>query len=1101
MSNSNFASIGDALSSLHTRPGIILGPDATRADGDLGRLVLGALRTCKIEFTESSLSDADCRSLIDKVRASFPQKSVLLEAEVREAIRKISPALDIEHLSRAGWSACISLTEDLIFENALRTHLDSVAGSRSLTLVDRPGVNPPTRTIPIYKLIGNVQATDPESQVALSEAELLIRQQDWRALLQSVPDFVQEAPIFVIGTSNCVPLTREVLSALLAMPKPRPNRLFFFKNDSTLSDPTVAALSKRFETRIVDASLRDLCTQLAVQRTGGVSRKPPTSDLSPSRFKDLLSQYEEIVTHVSAAADAMPLTGIDLPTLLDGLFRPGAQNWKPFQENLDIRRDVTGDVVASVENLLAAAGKDNLQIQLVRGEAGVGKTTLLKRASIELARSGVIVLWCKRTTGGTSARIFKALATDLSDWTRAHHIADARFVVVCDDPWALRIDPVDLMACFARFAVSLVLVFSVRNSDFAIGEATTGLNGIEPNREIEIPFDLVPSEIAQLAPLLVRIGAAKDNDAAEREVARIPSKHAKDILCSLWYLIPETRMQLEESLRDEYCRLGNVAETVGSLAQVTRSRSGSVAHAAYEFVTVTSNLNIGLPLEVLVRALEVNYSDWLDVAGQGRPLWGLLYDLEDTANETLVYFTRNEVVTRVLLDLVNGGVGHAGEFRVLKRLLAACRAGAIVYRNFALDILIRGRKRLADVFSYSQGLELFELVRDSLPHEDRLLEHHLGIWMQDVGRDDDTAYRQFEHALQTGIYPGSEREVPREFIHTSMAASLIKLIRAGKQDPEGGAAQVREHLRQAGNPRFFNSHTSHVSATLLFDLAKLDPEGMESDGAMKNIAEAFQEIEKARQVVGSRARYLSKNRANVEMMADLEKRVLASIADVSKLSQAAIDLFSRTRSQAGFEVCARRMLVEASQTGKGKDFNVVSEYIKACFREIDKALARPSIELLVVKVDLIVRWRVHAFQSVEWAELRDVLKEILNNDRYRDDIIKMFYLGVAHFHCGETTDANVLFATIRRWQPIAYGAREPRCCFVDAMGNPRRFQGAYRKDFQQWYFDVQELDVSVPSRGTPSYGAGAVAHAYLGFALNGPLALEHRPDKADYLLR
>jgi hypothetical protein len=74
-------------------------------------------------------------------------------------------------------------------------------------------------------------------------------------------------------------------------------------------------------------------------------------------------------------------------------------------------------------------------------------------------------------------------------------------------------------------------------------------------------------------------------------------------------------------------------------------------------------------------------------------------------------------------------------------------------------------------------------------------------------------------------------------------------------------------------------------------------------------------------------------------------------------------------------------------------------------------------------------------------------------------------------------------ATAER-EPVAFGAREPRCYLLDNEGHPRRFQGTYKKEFQQWHFNVPELDVSVPPPGTPSYGTGAVAHAYLGLVLS-----------------
>jgi hypothetical protein len=1099
MTKPKSVSIEEALNSLHRRPGIVLGPDATRAPGDLARVLVTAIKTCKIGGAISALQDSDCRSLIDKLKLEFPAQIELLDAEFRDGIRKIPPSLDINHLAKAGWSACVSLAEDMSFEIALRTHLDSVPGTRTLTIIDRLGIDPPQRTISVYKLLGNVQAADVESRLALSEADLLMRQQDWRLLLQSFPDFVQEAPVFLIGVTSCVSLTRQVLSALSTMPKPRPTKLFFLQNEGALSDPTIASLCDRFETMVIDGSLRDLCEQIAALKAPDVSSEKTVAK-TQSSIEQLVRKHSGIVSFVPNEVLPSQSTGIDMPALMDGLFRPASQNWQPFQEKLDIRRAVTDELLASLAALQGRATPGYPRSFLVRGEAGVGKTTLLKRIAVELAQKGVIALWCSRTAGGSWLRAFKSLAGDLIEWTKGQENKNLQFAVVCDDPWALRIDAGDLISCFDRFPASLIFIFSVRNSDNVTGGTGNALSAVIPDDGLEVPFELVDKEMSQLGAMLVRIGASKDIASAELEVKRIPSHHAKDILCSLWYMVPETRTQLAESLRDEYCRLGSIKDAVSSMAESAVSHSGSIAHSAYEFVTVTSNLNIGLPVEVLVHALGVNYDEWLATVGHGRPLWGLLYDVVDERDETILYFTRNEVVTRVLLELVNGGVGHAGEMRILKRLLSACHLGSLVYRTFVLDVLVRGRKKLADVLTYEQGMELFDIARESLPFEDRVIEHHKGIWMQDVGHKDEEAYRQFEHALVTEIYPGADRDAPKEHIHTSMAASIVKLIRAGKQDPEGGAAQVREHLRQAASSRFYNTYTSHVSASLLFDLANLDPAGIDSESAFANLVEAFQEIEKARQIIGARGHFDAKNRINFEMMADLEKRILASIPLTNTLKTLAQQMFDRTRNQAGFEVCARRLLVEASQDSKGKDFNEVNKYISECVDAINKAQAVMGVELLVIKIDLIIRWRIQSFASVQWEEFRNDLAQVVKNNRYRDDVIKTFYLGVAHFHCGETTEANAIFAMLRRWQPVAYGAREPRCYLLDNDGHPRRFQGTYKKEYQQWHFNVPELDVSVPSYGVPSYGAGAVAHAYIGFALNGPLALEHRPDRADYLL-
>jgi hypothetical protein len=829
--------------------------------------------------------------------------------------------------------------------------------------------------------------------------------------------------------------------------------------------------------------------------------KPQTTTLSFSvkesqpDLAQLIHKYSSIVTLVPNEISLQQSTGIDLPALIDGLFRPASLNWQPFQENLDIRRAVTDDILNSLAAIQDQAIPGNPRLLFIRGEAGVGKTTLLKRVAIEVAQKGMITLWCERTTGGNWLRAFKSLASDLSEWLKKKDHLKPKFIVICDDPWALRINAGDLISCFDQLNASIVFIFSVRNSDHAVDDLNSLPSNFIPDVDLEVPYEMVEAEISQLSSMLVRIGAAKDKDSAVQEIQRIPSRHAKDILCSLWYLVPETRTQLSESLRDEYCRLGSARDVINNIAENALSQHGLVAHSAYEFVTVTSNLNIGLPVEVLVHALGVNYSEWLDIIGRGRPLWGLLYDVADERTDTFLYYTRNEVVTKVLLDLVNGGVGHAGEMRILKRLLSSCRPGSLVYRTFVLDVLVRNRKKLAEVLSYEQGIELFDIARETLPYGDRVIEHHKGIWMRSTGHDDKNAYLQFEHALNTEVYPGTDRDAPKEHIYTSMAASLVKLIREGKQNAEDGAVQAREHLRQATRPRFFDPYTSHVSASLFFDLANIHPLGIESADAFANLVEAFQEIEKARQIIGSRGQLIHKNKKYFELMFDLEKRILNSIPDISKLKILAKEMFANAHNQAGYEVCARRLFAEASQTSKGKDFNDVNVYLNECITEIKAANSLPSDGFLVIRTDLIIRWRIQSFASLDWQQFRDDLAQIVKSSRYRDDVIKNFYLAVAFYHCAETTEANAIFATLRRWHPSAFGAREPRCYLLDKEGNPRRFQGKFKKDYQSWYFSIEELDISVPSYGTPSYGDGSVAHAYIGFSLNGPLALEHCPDK------
>lgn len=1087
-------SLEAALVSLTRRPGVLIGPDVTCAPGTISSVLSGSVRVIAPEQLNMLEQGQHFRPAIDALATQLQDRLPRLTDEIQARIRDLKASLDLPYLAKAGWSACISLTDDVLFESALRNYFDTIPSSLSATIIDGPSLMPPERTIPIYKLLGNLNNRDPACTLAMSESELLVRQQMWPRMLRTFPDYLREGPLFVLGAASVAPLVRSILGTFLGLGRPNVSKLVFLKDDPTLRDATVLALCSQFDTSVVDASLRDLCTAIAElkpQRTYVHTEAPKAS----SKLDQLLGKHEAIVSLVPSSIDESTRNALHLPALIDGLFRPAAIDWHPFLMGLDLRRTITDKLKPSIVASLAESLNGRLRPVVARGEAGIGKTILLKRTAVELAADGSTVLWCRRSTGPGWTRNFRALANDLAEHFKSAP-KHSGVVIFCDDPWALRMDASELMGCFDRFPGRIAFVFALRNSDFFSWEHSTLPLGSGTTSDYEIPYELDDQEWKDLGVMLQKIGAVKDQAEADREMSLVPRRNALDILCSLWYLIPETRSQLADSLRDEYCRLGNVRESVANTAQEIAADSDT-ARQAYEFVTVTSNLDIGLPTEVLVRALGINYGDWLDMIVDGKPLWGLLYDEQDSESGNTVFRTRNEIVTRVLLDLVNGGVGHVGEYRVLRDLLRACDGGSAIYRNFVMEVLVRNRNQLQKVLSYDQGMDLFDIARSALAHDDRLLEHHKGIWIGDVGRDTIAAYSQLEKALRTEVYPSAERDAPLEHIHTSMASTIVKMIKAGQQDRTIGFQLVRDHLRQASSSTYFNAHTAHVSGNLLFELSQQNGRSASDEIAMASISDALQEIERAFQLIGARAKNSFRHEKSIAMLSDLQHKIIRSILDLTSMKALAQKMFNETKSQVGFEVVARRLLVEASEGDKGHAYNGVSEYIAQCSTQVQAQGTHLSAELIVIRVDLVIRWRIQRFLSVNWQDFTNDVRLALENLRYRDDAIKRFYYAVGLFHLKHVTEANAIFASLRRLQ-LSAGPREIRCYYLSDAGDAQRMQGIVERKHNYSYMFVTELQLSVPMRSpTAGGGSGSVVHAYIAFALNGPTAVLDKPGPSD----
>ena len=125
-------SLRDVLDSLARRPGIAIGPVVTCSTGILSDIISNAIKKVLGSIPGSLNISSDLRSAIDALAEAFPDKVQAVEREIKEGIRHIRPPLDLPYLAKAGWSACISLTDDVLFESALRTHADSLPTSKRL---------------------------------------------------------------------------------------------------------------------------------------------------------------------------------------------------------------------------------------------------------------------------------------------------------------------------------------------------------------------------------------------------------------------------------------------------------------------------------------------------------------------------------------------------------------------------------------------------------------------------------------------------------------------------------------------------------------------------------------------------------------------------------------------------------------------------------------------------------------------------------------------------------------------------------------------------------------------------------------------------------
>ncbi|MFN7571678.1 MAG: hypothetical protein ACK5TK_09530 [Betaproteobacteria bacterium] len=1035
-------------------------------------------------------STADFAVLLDQL-ADFDTKSYeRFRQEAETYLREIKPSFLVEKLARVSWSVVFSLSLDLQFEAAVRAHLSSKPTSRKPTVITAPSVlGNPALQLPLFKLLGSSVEVSEGSRVALSKSERLIKRSEWSRLVNGSIDYLRDSALVFFGVAEQKSLVQDLVSTLYSGHAPYPGLLLFFEGDDTGRDSVIDRIVKDHgtirhvcgtEQQLLEAMLSPAGSQQGLKLELNLEQK----DGDWTKFKGLV--------HVVSGEKPTYQLGNRRQEVLEGLFRPNGMRWDCFRFDLDLARSQSTDLLQALQ-VLYKVPERRPKFLVFRGEAGVGKTVVAKRLATDLARMGNLVLWVKKTNGELF-HLYRELAKDLRSFATRN--PNSGVFMVWDDPWAIGVAPVEFAAALDSEGVDITIVIVMRNSDKASARGASRLPPVD--EEIELAYELTPSEEAELPHFLLKVGAARDLADARGLLVGASGRSAKDILCRLWYLLPDTREQLEKSLSDEYFRLENVDRLIGTLAESAEA-SGATARRAYEAVAVASGLGIGVPTEVLVNAIRINYSDWVAICSGGRPLWGLLYPVEHQEDDQFWYFTRNEVVTQILLKQINGGVGHAAEVRVLRQLVEACSGTSPAYRDFLIELLIRNKDKLRKVVSPREGRDLYELALKTFPVPDRALLHHFAKWVADEEQDNKEAYEILQRALDTPDYPYASHEERREFIHTSMAAVIVQRVKRDEQDRESGLVAVKRHLREASTPAFFNLYTVHVQVNALIRLQQGD-----DPVSMDCFVEACRALERAQQLAGTQGRRQLRYREALDLLENQKKDLASTMAPFAKLREEALRKFDESGDQLHTEAAALKGLIEASLVDKGSAYNGVFQFLRQCQEHVLKKRQSLSIGLRQTRIDLIVRWRLqHEIGEVDWNLFLGDVRVVREAPARRDDVLLLFYEGVACFHLRLAAEAQAAFHRLRTMDIPGSLVGQPRVYLRSKSGHPEQIQGVLIKGGARARVRLSEYGYDAPlyKDRMPANGQnGALVHCYLSFSLQGPLAEFQAHDSSDFLL-
>ncbi len=1062
-------------------PGLILGPLQSLSSGSYLELQNHIVDQCGgtgqsfFELGSKAISAGKSEEEIRKLAHDFIAK------------QQRNPSINA--IAKTRWNAVVSFCIDTNFETKFRSEMDRPSRNRTVIVLDDFSRPIPPRGIPVFKALGSLYRED----FPVTTAGFVRQRSQWRRIVPCFAEHVRASPVVCLGMLGLEEILLDFFGEMLADRSTAPSHVIFLADDPLSNNRSIAELLRgRTNMATVNGSLSDVLKEVSAASQSGYGAMLQFNDDATDPLV-VFSSHEDVVCTVNR--QIMSTCGADdRLLLLDLLFAPNSARWDPFVFGYDFPRERNRQLLERIKSTATDSG-DCLCV--LHGSAATGKTTLLKRIALDLVKNNWLVFWQRTSFLPDPSRQLRALFEDIKKLARERFSGLVFFI---DDPTSAGNYTAELVMAAANAAqIRITIVVGIRTIEWL----TTKNNGDYLSKSTiieELHDQFTDSEWLDLPLYLSKIGAFSSKEEAQSKMRSNGNSRAtaRDILSMLYYLLPQTRGSISSSVRSEYFRLGDMSG-LRSIVIGAQQHTTEMLRDAYEMVAASDLYRTPLPVEVLVSALGVDYGPWIDASKPGGPAWGILY-YDDTLDGSTYYRTRNAVITDLLIQTINGSLSNrSGEVRLLLKLLRACkdRTGPI-YREYCVRLLVPITR--LDRLDYLDGLSLFDAAIDSLPFQDRTLLHHKALWIKNKGRDSVLAESVLKEALRAPSYPYTEREELSEHIQTSLAATILDSIDAGKTSLEEGSQRVFDCLAKARNGSSVNAKAVHVNANLAIrHVLQLK----DSPGIDKFLAAcgAVSEVDRALMVLENPAGSNRSNFDDVRALNEVRDKLFMSISDIESLEAAAEESFARYRTQEGYVLAAQKYLGLAKTANKGTQYKKGFDYCVRIRNKVGEQGLAVSSRLAEIQLQIYYQWMIVRLQSssfansrIDWVLVEQMCREVLQDSEIARAPIYKYIFAVAIAHQGHWDKANQVFTQLRQFGISSEMLWKPRGLIQNDDGGPRQFQGVVRQGADRKLIKIEEISQEFYcDRQSAWVRDNELTHCYLQLAFGGATALSEMP--------
>jgi len=751
-----------------------------------------------------------------------------VQAAVAELLRAFDPSDFHKLIPTFRWRALVTTNVDLIVERAYsaatKVHQQPVVflkNNQQFDLEMKKSVD----GVPFLKLHGCIDhISDTEIPLVLSNEQLLQWQLHRKRLFNFFANLGYEHYLIFCGYAFT---DFHIRTILFDLTDPAINRPQYALVDPSLADAELRYWNKNRVTplkatfadflKALDGSISAIARAIPRRLAGGTTSLSRFYRISnPTESQGLQEFLDQDVYHIRSG---MPV-GAQEP---QAFYRGYDSGWGAINQNLDAQRNVTDSVLADAVLASEDERSSKVDLFLISGPAGNGKTICLKRCAWEAAhRYDQLVLYLRE--GGS----LRAQALD-----EIYRLTDKRLFLFVDHVALIATEIEELIEQCKRGGVPLTLVVTERDNEW-----NTRCQALD--RYVVTDFPVRYLNEAEIRRLLERLeannslGELRHRSLSERVEAFLNSAD-RQLLVALYDLTLGERF--EQIVFDEYQRI--LPEEAKTL---------------YLDVCTLNRLGVPVRAGLISRVSGIGFKDFRDKFFL--PLDRIVHVRQDRYTGDFVYSARHPHVAEMVFS--RALEDPEKRFNQLVRVISGMNI-SFSSDDFAFRMLTRGRN-VADTFkSQELGRRLYDTAAELIGPDAHLLQQRGIFEMAHSGGSIELAERYIDRAL-------SLRPTDRSILH-----SQAELLR--RQASECTDLLERTRLRRRASEKVApltarfrdDPHAFHTKALLAIEglsdlLSETVDEGAEKlkeQVLLQSAREVEQTIEEGLQLFPDNERLLS----------------------------------------------------------------------------------------------------------------------------------------------------------------------------------------------------------------------------------------------------